>query len=217
MDIDSGNIEQGDICTICLEYKPDMVLHKDIKDCTCILCEECIKSSCFHSSGEKDQMDCPVCRVRIDPKVDLIPIEQPTGNINQAIRRLTIPIVFKQADGKSLIGRPALIRLPSEVPAEVLYVEVAKLHPYTEEFSLSLVDGQGTMCSRCMWDVHCGGCIIPKDGIIKFRSGDTLAVTFEDFVDVYLLDTKLHPGSTEQIRSNKPLSIYDCINAFCQR
>ncbi|CAI6367923.1 unnamed protein product [Macrosiphum euphorbiae] len=217
MDIDSVTIEQGDICTICLEYKPNMVLHKDIKDCTCVLCEECIKSSCFHSSGDKDQMDCPVCRVRIDPKVDLIPIEQPAGSTNKAIRRLTIPIVFKQADGKSLIGRPALVRLPSEVPAEVLYVEVAKLHPYTQDFSLSLVDGQGTMCSRCMWDVHCGGCVITnKNGVIKFRSGDTLAVTFIDYVDVYLLDTKLHPGSTEQMRSNKPLSIYDCINAFCQ-
>ncbi|XP_060879913.1 ubiquitin carboxyl-terminal hydrolase 15-like isoform X2 [Metopolophium dirhodum] len=217
MDIDSVTIEQGDVCTICLEYKPYMVLHKDIKDCTCVLCEECIKSSCFHSSGDKDQMDCPVCRVRIDPKVDLIPIEQPAGSTNKAIRRLTIPIVFKQADGKSLIGRPALVRLPSEVPAEVLYVEVAKLHPYTQDFSLSLVDGQGTMCSRCMWDVHCGGCVITnKNGIIKFRSGDTLAVTFKDYVDAYLLDTKLHPGSTEQMRSNKPLSIYDCINAFCQ-
>lgn len=217
MDIDSATIEQGDICTICLEYKPNMVLHKDIKDCTCVLCEECIKSSCFHSSGDKDQMDCPVCRVRIDPKVDLIPIEQPAGGTNQAIRRLTIPIVFKQADVKKLIGRPALVRLPSEVPAELLYVEVAKLHPYTEQFSLSLVDGQGTMCSRCMWDEHCGGCVIPKSGIFKFRSGDTLAVTFEEYVDVYLLDTKLHEGSTEQMRSNKPLSIYDCINAFCQR
>ncbi|XP_008184822.1 ubiquitin carboxyl-terminal hydrolase 4 isoform X2 [Acyrthosiphon pisum] len=217
MDIDSVTIEQGDVCTICLEYKHNMVLHKDIKDCTCVLCEECVKSSCFHSSGDKDRMDCPVCRVRIDPKVDLIPIEQPAGSTNKAIRRLTIPIVFKQADGKSLIGRPALVRLPSEVPAEVLYIEVAKLHPYTQDFTLSLVDGQGTMCSRCLWDVHCGGCIITnKNGIIKFRSGDTLAVTFIDYVDVYLLDTKLHPGSTEQMRSNKPLSIYDCINAFCQ-
>ncbi|XP_022162074.1 ubiquitin carboxyl-terminal hydrolase 32-like isoform X2 [Myzus persicae] len=216
MDIDSAIIEQGDVCTICLEYKPDMVLHKDIKDCTCVLCDECIKSSCFHSGGDTDQMDCPVCRVRIDPKVDLIPIEQPAGSTNQAVRRLTIPIVFTQANVKSLIGRPALVRLPSEVPAEVLYVELAKLHPYSEDFSLSLVDGQGTMCSRCMWDEHCSGCNLPKSGIIKFRSGDTLAVTFEDYVDVYLLDTKLHPGSTEQMRSNKPLTIYDCINAFCQ-
>lgn len=217
MDVDSGTIEPGEICTICLEYKPDMVLHKDIKDCTCILCEECIKSSCFHSNGEKDQMDCPVCRVRIDPKIDLIPIEQPTGSTNQTIRRLTIPIVLKQADGQNLIGRPALVRLPSEVPAEMLYAEVAKLHPYSEDFSLSLVDGQGTMCSRCMWDVHCNGCTVPKNGVVKFRSGDTLAVTFEDYVDENLLDTTLHPGSIEQMRSNKPLSIYDCINAFCQR
>jgi len=217
MDIDSAVIEQGDVCTICLEYKPDMVLHKDIKDCTCVLCEECIKSSCFHSGGDKNQMDCPVCRVRIDPNVDLIPIEQPASSTNQAVRRLTIPIVFTQVNVKSLIGRPSLVRLPSEVPAEVLYVELAKLHPYSEDFSLSLVDGQGTMCSRCMWDEHCSGCNLPKSGIIKFRSGDTLAVTFEDYVDAYLLDTKLHPGSTEQMRPNNPLTIYDCINAFCQR
>lgn len=217
MDVDSEPIEQGETCTICLDYKPDMLHHKDIKDCTCVLCEECIKMSCIHSSGEKDKMDCPVCRVKIDPKIDLIPIDQPASNINQAIRRLTIPIVIKQSDDKSLIGRPALIRLPSEVPAEVLYLEVAKLHPYSVDFSLSLVDGQGTMCSRCMWDTHCSGCVIPKNSVVKFRSGDTLAVMFEENIDVNLLETELHPGSTEEMRSNKPLTIYDCIDAFCQR
>lgn len=217
MDIDSGTTEQGEACTICLECKPDLVHHKDIKDCTCVLCEECIKMSCVHSTGEKDKMDCPVCRVRIDPKIDLIPIDQSVNNLNQTIRRLTIPIVIKQADDKSLIGRPALVRVPSEVSAKVLYTEVAKLHPYAEDFLLSLVDGQGTMCSRCMWDVHCAGCVIPKSGMVKFRSADTLAVIFEDYVDTNLLETELHSGSTDQMRSNKPLTIYDCINAFCQR
>lgn len=217
MDIDSGETEQGETCTICLECKPDLVHHKDIKDCTCVLCEECVKMSCVHSGGENDRMDCPVCRVQIDPKIDLTPIDKPASSANQAIRRLTIPIVIKQADVKGLIGRPALVRLPSEVPAEVLYIEVAKLHPYTEEFSLFLVDGQGTMCSRCLWDAHCGGCVVPKSGMVKFRSGDTLAVVFKDHVDTGLLETELHPGSTEQMRSNKPLTIYDCINAFCQR
>lgn len=216
MDIDSGATEQGEMCTICLEYKPDLVHHKDIKDCTCVLCEECVKMSCAHSGGENDKMDCPVCRVRIDPKIDLTPVDNPTSSANQAIRRLTIPIVIKQAD-TGLIGRPALVRLPSEVPANVLYTEVAKLHPYPEEFLLFLVDGQGTMCSRCLWDAHCGGCEVSKSGIVKFRSGDTLAVTFKDYVDANLLETELHPGSTEEMRSNKPLTIYDCINAFCQR
>uniref|UniRef100_A0A2S2QZN8 ubiquitinyl hydrolase 1 n=1 Tax=Sipha flava TaxID=143950 RepID=A0A2S2QZN8_9HEMI len=216
MDVDSGTVEQGETCTICLECKPDMLHHKDIKDCTCVLCEECIKMSCVHSSGEKDRIDCPVCRVKIDPKIDLIPIDQPANSINQTIRRLTIPIVIKQMDDKGLIGRPALIRLPSEVPAEILYIEVAKLHPYSEDFSLSLVDGQGTMCSRCMWDSHCTGCVIPKSSMVKFRSGDTLAVMFEENIDINLLETELHPGSTEEMRSNKPLTIYDCINAFCQ-
>lgn len=194
-----------------------MVHHKDIKDCTCVLCEECIKMSCFHSTGEKDKMDCPVCRVKIDPKIDLIPVEKSTSSINQAIRRLTIPIVIKQADDNGLINRPALVRLPSEVPAEILYTEVAKLHPFSEDFLLSLVDGQGTMCSRCMWDVHCGGCVVPKNGIVKFRSGDTLAVIFEDYVDANLLETGLDQSSIDQMRTNKPLTIYDCINAFCQR
>lgn len=218
MDIDSGATEQGGTCTICLECKPNMVHHKDIKDCTCVLCEECIKMSCVHSSGENDdKMDCPVCRIRIDPKIDLILIDSFTDGVNQTLRRLTIPVVIKQADDKDLIGRPALVRLPSEVSADVLYTEVAKLHPYSEDFSLSLVDGQGTMCSRCMWDVHCSGCVIPKSGTVKFRSGDTLAIIFEGYVDENLLETELHPGSTEQMRSNTPLTIYDCINAFSQR
>lgn len=217
MNVDLGTTEQGECCTICLECKPDMVYHKDVKDCTCVLCEECIRMSCTHSSGEKDKMDCPVCRVRIDPNIDLVRIDKSTDNTNQSIRRLTIPIVIKQADEQGLIGRPALVRLPSEVPAEILYIEVAKLHPYSQDFSLSLVDGQGTMCSRCMWDVHCNGCVIPKSGIIKFRSGDTLAIVFEDSVDENLLETELQSGSTEQMRSNNPLTIYDCINAFCQR
>ncbi|XP_050435856.1 ubiquitin carboxyl-terminal hydrolase 4-like isoform X2 [Adelges cooleyi] len=216
MELDSGATEQGETCTICLECKPDMVHHKDVNNCTCVLCEECIKMSCVHSSGEKDKMDCPVCRVRIDPKVDLVPVEQPAIDVNQSTRRLTIPIVIKQADDKGLIGRPALVRLPNELSAELLYAEVAKLHPYDEDFSLSLVDGQGTMCSRCMWDTHCSGCPIPKSGSIKFHSGDTLAVVFESLVDPNLLETEMHSGSIEQMRSNHPLSIYDCINAFSQ-
>ncbi|XP_050536107.1 ubiquitin carboxyl-terminal hydrolase 4-like [Daktulosphaira vitifoliae] len=216
LDLDSGTMEQGETCTICLESKPDMMHHNDVNNCTCILCEECIKMSCFHSSGEKNKMDCPVCRVRIDPTVDLISIEQISNNTNQVIRRLTIPIVMKQANEKDLIGRPTLVRLPSELSAELLYDEVAKLHPYSEEFSLSLVDGQGTMCSRCMWDVHCSGCAIPKTGVVKLRSSDTLAVNFENIVDISLLETEIHSVSTEQMRSNHPLTIYDCINAFSQ-
>lgn len=173
--------------------------------------------SCTHSSGEKDKMDCPVCRVIIDPNIDLIRIDQSTDNTNQSVRRLTIPIVIKQDDELSLIGRPALVRLSSEVSAEILYSEMAKLHPYSKSFSLNLVDGQGTMCSRCMWDMHCSGCIVPRSGIIRLRSGDTLAIVFEDYVDENLLETELQPGSTEQMRSNNPLTIHDCINAFCQR
>lgn len=214
MEIDTTP-EQGESCTICLEYKPDMVQHKDINNCTCVLCEECIKMSCVHSSGEKDKMDCPVCRVRIDPKVDLIPIDRPS--VDKTIRCLTIPIVFKQADDKGLIGRPALLRLPNVVPTEILYIEVAKLHPYSEDFTLSLVDGQGTMCSRCLWDAHCSGCVVPKTGFFRLQCGDTLAITFDDDVDENLLETEMHPGSAEQMRSNKPLTIYDCINSFCQR
>lgn len=217
MDIKETAGEEIETCTICLEAKPDMVRHKDVKDCTCVLCEECIKMSCVHSSGENDQMDCPVCRVQIDPYVDLIPIDPFVGDLNQTFRLLTIPIVIKQANDKNLIGRPALIRVPCELPADTLYNEVAKLHPYSEDFSLSLVDGQGTMCSRCMWDVHCSGCVIPKSGTAVFHSGDTLAVIFEKSVDANLLETELHSGSTEQMRSNKPLTIYDCINAFSQR
>lgn len=214
MEIDTTP-EQGESCTICLECKPDMVQHKDTNNCTCVLCEECIKMSCVHSSGEKDKMDCPVCRVRIDPKVDLIPIDQPS--VDKTIRCLTIPIVFKQADDKGLIGRPALLRLPNVVPTEILYIEVAKLHPYSEDFTLSLVDGQGTMCSRCMWDAHCSGCVVPKNGFFRLQCGDTLAITFDGDVDEHLLETEMHPGSAEQMRSNKPLTIYDCINSFCQR
>jgi len=173
--------------------------------------------SYVHSTGEKDKLDCPVCRAQIDPKIDLIPIKESASSVNQAIRRLTVPIVIKETDDNSLIDRPALVRLPSEVPAEILYIEVAKLHPYSQDFSLSLVDGQGTMCSRCMWDKHCGGCVIPKTGMAMFHNGDTLAIIFKNHVDVKLLETILHPESVEQLRSNKPLTLYDCIEAFCQR
>lgn len=215
MDIDNVTPEEGESCTICLECKPNMVQHKDINNCTCVLCEECIRMSCVHSSGDKDKMDCPVCRVRIDPNVDLIQIDQPS--IDKTIRCLTIPIVIRQANDKGLIGRPALLRLPSVVPTEILYGVVAKLHPYSEDFTLSLVDGQGTMCSRCLWDARCCGCMIPKKGLFRLHSADTLAITFEDDVDENLLETEMHPGSAEQMRSNKPLTIHDCIDAFCQR
>lgn len=215
MDLDAVALEEGETCTICLECKPYMVQHKDVNNCSCVLCEECIRTSCAHYSEENGKMECPVCRVVIDPSVDLTPIDQPI--VNKTIRCLTIPIVIKQANDKGLIGRPALLRLPSVVPTDILYDVVAKLHPYSEDFTLSVVDGQGTMCSRCLWDVHCNGCVIPKKVLFRLHSADTLAITFEDDVNENLLETEMHPGSVEQMRLNKPLTIYDCIDAFCQR
>lgn len=73
---------------------------------------------------------------------------------------------------------------------------------------------QGYHCSRCIYTEHCRGCLVAADGEVLLQTGDTLAVRFTEAVeDAAAAD---HP-SMRALRSQDPLSLYDCLQAFSER
>lgn len=65
-----------------------------------------------------------------------------------------------------------------------------------------------------MFNQHCKGCVILREGHVYLRSDDTLAVTFADDVEEV---GEIHHSSMALQRSQKTLSLYDCVQAFSQR
>ena len=65
-----------------------------------------------------------------------------------------------------------------------------------------------------MFNEHCKGCVVPREGYVNLRTDDTLAVTFAD--DVEEVSDIQHASMALQ-RSQKTLSLYDCVQSFIQR
>uniref|UniRef100_A0A8D8Y791 ubiquitinyl hydrolase 1 n=1 Tax=Cacopsylla melanoneura TaxID=428564 RepID=A0A8D8Y791_9HEMI len=214
-------------CTICLEEKESNI--KKHMDCSCSLCNDCVSS---YSNYNKTQLggstgpmettiSCPVCNKSICPDTDLISIEN-CAHIKPTLRMFNVPIVFRAdilGDGNnnkksvSLFGHPRLISVSNHISAELLHEKIRSVLPYSKPFKLLLVDGQGSHCSRCMFNAHCPGCPIGLEGSVTLHNSDTLAVTFSDTM-TDAGDT-LHP-SLAALRTTNPLTLYDCIKAFSQ-
>ena len=66
------------------------------------------------------------------------------------------------------------------------YVSAASLKNTTASYTLSLVNSQGKLCSRCIFNSHCYGCIEispenrNQDKDILLQINDTIAITFDD-------------------------------------
>lgn len=73
---------------------------------------------------------------------------------------------------------------------------------------------QGYHCSRCMYNTRCKGCLVAPDAEINLKRGDNLAVAFTQSVEE--IDAIEHP-SLRDMRKNEDLTLYDCLNAFCER
>ncbi|XP_022190095.1 ubiquitin carboxyl-terminal hydrolase 10 [Nilaparvata lugens] len=223
---DGGEDEQMSAnpkCTICFEEKEaNMKRHLG---CDCVLCDACVTTSCEHYG--KDGMVCPVCRLKLDPDIELVAVEKSLPSW-PTVRMLHVPVVYRLdtlGDGNnnkktvSLFGHPGLLRLPNNISCQSLYSVIASINPYEGDFKILLVDGQGRHCSRCMFNSHCRGCVVEGEGEgedggpVHLRTGDTLAVTFTEPV------SELHVSKHESVaalRSQQPLRIYDCIQAFSQ-
>lgn len=73
---------------------------------------------------------------------------------------------------------------------------------------------QGHHCSRCMFNSHCRGCPIEMEGSLVLSTGDCLAAMFVKPVH------EISPAQSSALllsSMNKPLSLYDCVQAFSQR
>lgn len=214
-------------CAICLEEKETNI--RKHADCTCCLCDDCVSS---YSNYNKAQLDtgpgetfsCPVCGKTIHPETDFISIED-CGHIKPTLRVLQVPVVFRQdilGDGNNnrksvdLFGHPRLISVSNHISAEALHETVRSILPVShggKPYKLLLVDGQGSHCSRCMFNAHCRGCPVSSEGSVTLYNSDTLAVTYaETMTDG---EDNSH-ASLAALRSPKPLTLYDCIKAFSQ-
>uniref|UniRef100_A0A1B6DR09 ubiquitinyl hydrolase 1 n=1 Tax=Clastoptera arizonana TaxID=38151 RepID=A0A1B6DR09_9HEMI len=212
----NNSSNDGEACTICLEEMDSNMSHHI--GCACILCDSCITRSTQHYGG--GVLICPVCHKKLSPGIDFVAIEY-TKNINTAIRMFYIPVVFRLdtlGDGNNntklikLFGHPRLLRLPNHIQGEELHEIVNSVVPYSLPYKLVFVDGQGHHCSRCMYHLHCRGCLVPTNGPLVLHTNDTLAVMFSDPVD----DVILKHSSMQSKRDQHPLSLYDCIHAFSQ-
>ncbi|KAF6211259.1 hypothetical protein GE061_014376 [Apolygus lucorum] len=199
-------------CTICLEEKIDMKQHEG---CSCKLCDLCISTSCQHCSGT--HFKCPVCRKDISPDVDLSPIQ---NYCQQSIRMIYVPVVFrvdKIGDGNNnqksveLFGHPRLLRIPSTISSETLHALLKRFLPRSDQYKVLWVDGKGHNCSRCMYGDHCRGCAVQQDGDIDLKTSDTLAVAYSSNMNSVSDAYRSEVGAPVP---PKPLTLYDCIQAF---
>ncbi|XP_026689143.1 uncharacterized protein LOC103524244, partial [Diaphorina citri] len=196
MDLDvTSNSVQSLKCTICLDEKETNI--KKHIDCSFSLCDDCVNSYPNYNknqlnSSPSETISCPVCGKLICPDKDLISIEN-CGYIKPTLRTLNVPVVFRLdilGDGNNnkksvdLFGHPRLISVSNHISAECLHEKIRSILPstYTKPYKLLLVDGQGSHCSRCMFNAHCRGCPIGVEGSVTLHNSDTLAVTFSETV-----------------------------------
>ena len=95
-------------------------------------------------------MKCPVCNETVSPEVDFVQVEDNT-DLRTSIRLLKVPVLFRQdteGDGNNnekcqkLFGHPHLVRLANRLKGSELYDVVGKLVPYSNSYTIVLVDGQ---------------------------------------------------------------------------
>ena len=86
-----------------------------------------------------------------------------------------------------------------------------------------MVNAQGKLCSRCIWNSHCYGCIRldPADDKTKvlLQPSDTIAISFTDITtqDINEANTSHQHSSMSLPRVKERLKLDDdCISAFSQ-
>lgn len=217
---DDEQMVVGKACTICLEEK-ESKMQRHV-GCSCVLCDGCVVSSFQHYGGET--LMCPVCRKTVNPDTDLVPLDNNLPSY-PIVRMLLVPIVYRVdilGDGNNnqktvkLFGHPNVVRLQNNISSEELYKVISNIVPYSciLSFKILLVDGQGRHCSRCMFNEHCRGCLINSmEGPLNLTTCDTLAITFTDHVEELIVERH---SSMIDLRSQQPLTLYDCIQAFSQ-
>jgi ubiquitin C-terminal hydrolase len=90
----------------------------------------------------------------------------------------------------------------------------------TEEIPhLALVNAQGKLCSRCIFNSHCHGCIkiLPNDDTnVLLQVNDTIAITYTQLTieDLEMANSATCHESLTRPKIKDRLSLDDCLEAF---
>ncbi|KAJ8309900.1 hypothetical protein KUTeg_011765, partial [Tegillarca granosa] len=228
--IDNGNmsssamasvtmVDQWKSCAICLEElsDPELLMHTNCKG---TFCQSCLEMSFKHYGSEV--FCCPVCSTLAVMTEDFLPLSDNCDQPTQ-LRVILVDVTFlmenEDHNDRRLMGHPRLLYLPSQMDGQQLRQQLDTLIPLRENYIVRFTDGQGLKCSRCPYTSHCQGCLVPKEGEVTLRPGDHLTVCFHSLpMDLYQAAAKYDTDrSMENLRPDKPLSIYDCIKAFTDR
>ena len=146
-----------------------------------------------------------------------------------------------------IFGHPGLVQVPNQVSAKDLYRLLRPLMPITDKevphlvsrkpplftiisclftfpfsFIQALVNAQGKLCSRCIFNLHCHGCItiLPENDTtdILLQINDTIAITYTTLNETDL-DQANYLNIVQHESMNRPrikdkLSLSDCLEAF---
>ena len=209
-------------------------LSNDIEDkvdrCDAPMCEPCLRRTAEHHR----QIKCPGCRQDANPCVEFVALNE-IGKSKPKLRSLCLPVVFRLDNMEAcdnnrkfitLFGHPGLVNVPNQVTGHQLNQLLGHLMPTSmssQLFRFVLVNAQGKLCSRCIWNSHCYGCIRldPTDDLTKvlLQPSDTIAVSFNDITTQFMdaANTTIQHSSMSLPRVKERLKLDDdCISAFSQ-
>ena len=106
----------------------------------------------------------------------------------------------------------------------LLFLKTASLKNTTASYTLALVNAQGKLCSRCIFNSHCYGCIeislndnCDQDKDLLLQINDTIAITFNDdeHIDIEKANSVgIQHESMSRPRIKDKLTLEDCMEAF---
>lgn len=225
-------------CVICMEDLPTSEL-KQHNACDCVICVPCLERTIEHhmsyeagadTSLPKDHIKCPGCRQEAEPETEFVSLDQ-IGKSKPKLRILNLPVLCRnrQSDGKfATLGHPAIAQVPNQISSRDLHTILKPFMPThaslknTASYTLALVNAQGKLCSRCIFNSHCYGCIeispetADQDKDILLQINDTIAITFNDEeIDVEKANSvETQHESMSRPRIKDKLTLEDCMEAF---
>ncbi len=224
----SNNVAQAlQSCVICMEDLPGNEL-KQHNACDCVMCAPCLERTIEHHLSDetitKDYIRCPGCRQEAEPEIEFVSLDQ-IGKSKPKLRMFSLPVLSRRWDPALAryvsFGHPAMVQLPNQISARELFQVVKPFMPYEDKCcaKLALVNAQGKLCSRCIFNSNCFGCMqILEDNAdqeVLLQINDTIAVTYDQVPDdVEVKISLVQHESMARPRIKDQLSLDDCLEAF---
>ena len=217
-------------CVICMEDLPSEEL-KQHNACDCVMCAPCLERTIEHhindTSVPQNHIKCPGCRQVVEPETEFVSLDQ-IGKSKPKLRMLNLPVLSRRLDKNSqkfvTFGHPAILQVPNQIQGHELYEMLKTFIPKLVKGpqSVTLVNSQGKLCSRCIFNSHCSGCIkihpyeeTNKDILLQIN--DTIAITFDDEMDEEAAEKASQCLQHESMKNPKikdKLTLEDCLEAF---